>query len=134
MVLEATLAFFPSQRPFRAIVKTETKTHNHWPATRLEIADWTAAQAALAKELSQYPWVESSLYFLKSLQLIHVEERWYLTDTNQALMPLHPEFSEQQRWLLLAITGGHSCPTAVLRKRDAVLPLGVLVKEGYKSI
>lgn len=134
MVLEVTLAFFPSQRPFRAIVKTETKTHNQLPATRQELADWSAAQTTLAKDLSQYPWAESSLYFLESLQLIHVEERWYLADTNQALMPLHPEFSEQQRWLLLAITGGHPCPTAVLRKRDAVVPLGVLVKEGYKSI
>lgn len=133
MTLEATLVFFPSQRPFRALLEADSKTQMSLPESKQELSNWKAAQTALAKDLARYPWAESDVTLLQSLQLIPSEERWYLQDQAGALMPLHPDFSEQQRWLMLAITGGHACLTGVLRKRDAIIPLGVLVEGQYKS-
>ncbi len=134
MLIDATLVFFPSQRPFRAVIKTETKTQATLPQEIQLLKDWQEAQLNLSAILSQYPWAESNVFFLQSLKPVHYEGQWFLEDINHSLIPLHADFSEKQRWLFMAITGGHPFPTAVLRKRDAAIPLGIVLNDGYKAI
>jgi len=131
-VTPATLVFYPSNFPQRALVKTVNpalSTAVSYPLNPLP--GWDAAQKTYAGALARFPWLEEMLLCVRAVQPIHTASGWYLADQQQKMTELHQEVSPAQRWQLLALTGGHPVDLFVLKKKDKVTPLGMFQEGTY---
>lgn len=106
---EATLAFWPSAFPLRALVHARTTVAVAW-RDRLPGADSFAVclrQAAHA--LGCQPWLGRLACVVRGVvPVIGLDDRWSLVDRDRAAVPL----AGTGTWSLLAISGGHPIDVA----------------------
>lgn len=129
-LVKATLVFFASNMPNRALLKTQGEPHIRWEeAPRPPVhPNWAAAQRLFAEKIALFPWTETALMPVSGLRPIVHAKGWYLQDRDGALLPIHPAVDENRRWKLLALSGGHPLDLCLLYNDQQVQPLGVLEK------
>ncbi|HEY9880564.1 MAG TPA: SWIM zinc finger family protein [Leptolyngbyaceae cyanobacterium] len=131
--LEAELVFYPSAYPLRALVKTrqEAVPLSKAPPGHGEIKD---AIASYSQAFTACPWIEQFPLLLQSVVPLCDGERWLLQDAQGVVLPLAKGMDSQQRWQLLALSGGH--PLTLLGEWDGagLLPLSVWVEETFYGL
>ncbi len=133
-IMQGVLVFYPSNRPFRALIKSKGKDDGSLPQKVVCYADFYAAHRSFASDITKYPWEHQVVQLIDHLLLVSEGNNWYFSDANEMLMPIDSEFSEKSRWDLLALSGGKACMVAVLRKRNALIPLGIWIDHKYKTV
>ncbi|MEO1095223.1 MAG: SWIM zinc finger family protein [Cyanobacteria bacterium J06638_28] len=85
-----------------------------------------------AQALGQNPWLGSYPLMLSPVRPTYQEERWWLQDTADQVLPLATRF--QHPWELLAISGGH--PLKVFGEWDGetLRPLSVLTETQFLAM
>ena len=131
---QAELVFYPSNMPFRAVIKNQGSNTTQINLSVSPLPNWTKAQETFVEKLSLFPWADELPMFLSQLTLIMHENVWFLRDTEGYLMPINPKMSFEKILQLLALTGGKAVDMFVLKTRDTVLPLGILLENSYKTI
>jgi len=126
---EGTLVFFPSAAPLRAIVKERTGSVE-WPAD-LGYAGIAEAIAATAQSESRMPWIESHPVFLREAAPTTLTPP-HVRDTAGRSMPLSIRF--QDRWRLLAVSGGAAVPLFGEWDGEALTPLTVWGESGAVTL
>lgn len=129
---QAELVFYPSNMPFRAVIKNQGSNTTQINLSVLPLANWTKAQDVFVEKLSLFPWADELPMFLSQLTLAKHEDTWFLRDTEGGLMPINPKMSFEKILQLLALTGGKAVDMFVLKTRDTVLPLDILFENSYK--
>ena len=131
MAIEATLVFYPSNWPFRAVVKTQGKDQTEAQTKPIALENWSLAQREQAENLARYPWIDDWPQFVSGISLATEQQQWFLQDQEHDVLPLNPDFKENQIWHFLALTGGQPSDLFVLRTGKTVLPIGFLEKGVY---
>lgn len=118
---DASLAFFPSALPLRALIKEQHATR---PLTELPAFDSFAdALGEYAASLAANPWTSPWLLSVSNLTLIARGDGHVLIDTEGRFVPLHP--APPAADLLLAISGGHRFTLAGEFNGETIWPLTV---------
>lgn len=106
---EATLAFWPSAFPLRALVHARQTVAAAWH-DRLPGADtFAGCLRDAAHALGRLPWLGRLLCVVRDVvPVVGENERWSLVDRDRALIPL----AGAGTWSLLAISGGHPIDVA----------------------
>lgn len=130
-ISKARLVFYPSNQPYRAIIKQHLESKSHLTMPIEGLADLEVAQNVYAQILSQNPWADDVPLLVENLKIVKYQDRWFLQDANQCLMPLSAEFGEQQIWKLLALSAGQYQSMFVLRQEACFLPLGIVQNYNY---
>ncbi len=103
-VVKATLCFFPSASPLRALLvdaPVEEKS-----AKRIDsIPSWDAALGSVAEALAGQPWLQRLLLDLSHGVPVFRDLRWYLRDADGR--ELQMRLSADDGWQLAALSGGH---------------------------
>jgi hypothetical protein len=131
MLCKANIAYFKGNMPFRAIVKAQsdnTSTVKYQPET---LPNWEHANIALNEQRKKNFWADDIPQHIQNLTLVKHQHKWYLIDSESALMPLNPAFTEHQIWHLLIASSGQPINLFLLRTNDTVLPLGFLAAQKY---
>lgn len=128
---KARLVFYPSNQPYRAIIKQHLESKNHLTMPLEGLIDLEEAQNEYAQMLSQNPWADDVPLLLENLRIVKYQSQWFLQDTQHALVPLSTEFNESQIWKLLALSAGHYQTMFVLRQANCFLPLGIVQNYDY---
>jgi hypothetical protein len=108
-VFEAELVFYPGASPLRAIIKERQPVH-----ATMHVG---TGHATFAKMLSSYadtlsgnPWLDTFPALLGNVTPVRGDnDRWYLRDSDERLLPLRSDF--EGTWQLLALSGGHPLPS-----------------------
>ena len=107
--VQATLAFYPSADPLRALLANPPESarplREPFPARR----DFDALLAARAAALAANPWLLAYPFAVENVIPLHRNGTWRLRDAQGAELPLN--MAERDAWELLALSGGH--PIAV---------------------
>jgi hypothetical protein len=106
---EATLAFWPSAFPLRALVHARTTVAVAWH-DRLPGADsFAVCLQDAADALGRQPWLGRLLCVVRDVvPVVGTDERWSIVDRDRAAVPL----GGTGTWSLLAISGGHPIDVA----------------------
>lgn len=126
--VDATLVFYPSNSPFRAILKEQSLNTNTTDtfSPKGVFATWDAMQETFAGQLAKNPWFDDIPYMVEQLVLVNNNAQWLLKDSTGAFMPLNSAFSDKQIWHLLAITGGKPVDLFLIKTNNTILPLGIM--------
>jgi hypothetical protein len=133
--IAATLAFFPSARPMRAVIKekgnvSDVFTIDQPPA----LPAWAAAQALVGQQLQNLPWITDVPILIADIVPVQHNRECWLRDTDGRGMLCHPKIT-RDRWLqLMAVSGGYPITLFVLYKPDGILPLGMLLDGRYVGL
>jgi hypothetical protein len=122
-VLDADLAFYPSNFPLRATIRAQRGE----PAPLREGAGFDHFAEAFefsAGALAANPWLERLPWFVRGCVPSRVNDRWFLRDQTGAAVALSPSF--QQGWTLAAMSGGHPITVFGEWNGHGWLPLSVL--------
>jgi hypothetical protein len=135
-VTPATISYYPSNFPQRAIVKSVLEPVGISAEYSLKpLAGWLAVQVQYAQILAYYPWLDDLLLYVRDIQIVYAASQWYLTDQQQQMMAIHTLVPAAKCWQLMALSGGHPVDLFVLRRKDKVIPLGMFGEGGrYLSI
>jgi hypothetical protein len=133
-IMEAELVFYPSNDPLRAQIKSQGPSSNQIPPSISFLADWTAAQEQIAKQIAISPWADDMPQLLQQLRLVKSPQTWHLMDQKGAFWPINPLFSENQIFYILAVTGAKPVDMGLLRMGDTVFPLGIFSEHTYQMI
>lgn len=131
-VVQADLAFYPSNFPQRAALRTQgdgTAWEKH-AASAIPLADWAQQQRCYAEQLSACPWLDAALFYVKDLRLVLQGPIARLVDATGHWMPLQADFPRLKVLEMLALSGGNAFSAFVLRRGSTVLPLGMVLQEG----
>jgi hypothetical protein len=120
---QAELVFYPSNMPFRAVIKNQGANTSDISLSISPIPNWEKAQADFVEKLTLFPWADELPQFLSQLTLVSHENTWFLRDTEEVLMPLNKKMNFEKILQLLALTGGKPTDMFVLRCRNTVLPI-----------
>lgn len=106
---EATLAFWPSASPLRALVHERKTVAVAWH-DRLPGADsFASCLHDAARALGRQPWLGRLVCVVRDVvPVIGQDERWSLVDRDRASVPL----GGTGTWSMLAISGGHPIDVA----------------------
>lgn len=126
---DGTLVFFPSASPLRAIVKERTGTVD-WPAD-LGYAGVADAITTIADTDARMPWIETHPVLLRDATPTTLTPP-HVRDATGRTMPLSIRF--QDRWRLLAVSGGASVPLFGEWDGEALTPLTVWDETGAISL
>lgn len=132
--LDAELVFYPSNMPFRAVIKNQGATKAQFQTPISSSHNWQKAQEAFVEKLMLNAWADELPQILSQLTVAKHNDMWFLQDTEGGLMPINRLMSFEKMMQLLALTGGKALDMAVLRTQDTVVPLGVFVDNNYKII
>lgn len=127
MMLEAELVFYPSERPYRAVVKRQLSTGGH--AAVAGFVNWQQVAKAETDLSAVLPFRAERPYILKQLQPVLHADKWWLADSDNRLMQLEEGFKNM--YTLLAVTGGGALDMAVLGREHSYEPLGVWTENSY---
>ena len=106
---EATLAFWPSAFPLRALVHARQAVAVPWHDRLPGTGTFAAFLLDAAHGLARQPWLGRLLCVVRDvIPVIGQNERWSLVDRDRAAMPL----AGTGTWSLLAISGGHPIDVA----------------------
>ena len=101
---EATLAFWPSASPLRALVHARTTVAVAWRDRLPGANSFAPCLHDAARTLGRQPWLGRLLCVVRDVvPVIGQDERWSLVDRDRAAVPL----GGTGTWSLLAISGGH---------------------------
>lgn len=120
--VDATLVYYPSNWPLRALVKTQGETSPEMPVLQPEYPNWVSVQPYIAQVISRMPWATEIPIMVGALRLIPQEERWFLYDEENAAMEVKGASSDEL-WDILAQTGGRAVSFFLLRSDHSVKPL-----------
>jgi len=123
MIVKATLAFFPSAHPLRALLVDEPQsaqrsqnpaensilnqslrpsTHSAPSAVH---SKWDDALDTIATALAASPWLQRLPLALNETRPTNRQGRWFALDAESRALPMR--VSEEDGWQLLALSGGH---------------------------
>ncbi|CAG0935846.1 hypothetical protein TFLX_04696 [Thermoflexales bacterium] len=126
--VEATLVYFPGAYPLRALLKDRSgnaQAINVIPGcTSLK-----EAYAAYAAALTQQPWLEQFPLSLVDVVPVQRDQRWFLRDREDRVLPLTASFSKG--WHLLALSGGRPITIFGEWNGDDLLPLSVWAADHF---
>jgi hypothetical protein len=134
VVSKAKLVFFPSNSPFRAIIKHHLESKTYLPQPIVGLNDWEEAQNYLVEILAQNPWADDIPMCVENLRPVMNQGQYFLQDENNALLPIATDFDENKRFNLLAVSGGEPLCMFVLRQKDEVYPLGFVQNTDYQLL
>jgi hypothetical protein len=130
-ISEIELVYVPSALPTRALVKEQGEPQEEFEFNFLPLPDFDTMQTAFAEKISVFPWADEIPFLIAQLTPVIYDNQYFLKDNNNKILPLVNTFDEM-KWLnLLAISGGKSLIMFVLRKRNEIIPLGVVGKKRY---
>lgn len=120
---DADLAFYPGRFALRAQPKSRGDalplSPDLGPAADASIND---ALHRYALALGANPWLARWPLLLRAARPTRVGDRWFLIDSHNAALPIHPTFVRGPGlWRLLAISGGR--PLSILAEWDGSLAL-----------
>ena len=123
-LIHAELTYFPSAYPLRAFVR-----HQHGePSDGQKIVGETIRQSVegFSQALSRNPWLPQFPFLLEAVIPVRYAEQWILREVDGVYLPIAENF--EQRWSLLALSGGH--PIQVVGEWDGVcfLPTGAIAE------
>lgn len=128
--LRATLAFYPSNLPYRAQIKQQGAV-NAQTQTLVEPLDgWEAAHRQAAKWLAKSPWADQYPQYVADLTPVSDGHGWFLRDREGLLLAIDPATEIDKIWQLLAVSGGMPLNCFVLRSGNKVVPLGYISTSG----
>ncbi len=128
--LRATLAFYPSNLPYRAQIKQQGAV-NAQTQTLVEPLDgWEAAHRQAAEWLAKSPWADQYPQYIADLTLVTDQRGWFLRDREGLLLAIDPATEIEKIWQLLAVSGGMPLNCFVLRSGNKVVPLGYISTSG----
>jgi SWIM zinc finger len=102
MALEATLAFYPSAWPYRALIQARGHSGSVNSLTGRPTIE--AALQEYAQALAALPWLERFPMVLDAVTPVVEDEQSWLVDRSGQALPIDQRFSES--WILLAVSGG----------------------------
>ena len=122
-LFEATLAFYPSNAPLRAIIKQKEQDLS----TEIQFEASSNFDIALSKCAGIWacnPWIELLPVSVSNCLLVCQDREWFLVDQNSTALPILPRF--QQPWHFLASSGGHPCTAFGEWDGENFLPLSLV--------
>ncbi len=124
--LPATLAFFPSNLPQRAVLAEQGAPEMGVAHPIHAHADWNTEHAEHAERLRALPWADQMPCAVANLTPVRDEGgRWFLRDVSGAVMPVTPSVPDKKLWQLMTISGGHPVSLVLLRHGASVEPLEI---------
>ncbi len=130
----AKLVFFPSNAPFRAIVKQHLENKSYIPQAIEGIENWEVAQDYYVDILAQNPWADDVPMLVENLNFVPNQNQWFLQDSLGNIMPFSPDFDPNKILQLLAISGGEPLSLFVLRQDMYIFPLGIVQNYSYQLV
>ncbi len=104
MVIKTKLAFFPSERPLRALLVDAPLAAESNVKTP-EVRSWDEALDPIATAVAHCPWMQRLPLTLHHATPVSESSRWFALDAHSRAVPLR--ISEDDGWQLLALSGGH---------------------------
>lgn len=129
-LVRATLAFYPSNLPYRAQIKQQGAVDAHTPHLPEPLDGWAAAHRQAAEWLARSPWADQYPQYVAGLTPATDQRGWWLRDREGLLMEIDPSFDVEKTWQLLAVSGGAPLNCFVLRNGNKVAPLGYISTNG----
>jgi SWIM zinc finger len=128
---KANLLYFPSNMPFRAIVKAQTENTTVLKHVLTPLANWKTANDDLVKSRKKLFWAEDLPQFVGGLTIAKHQENWFLKDNTGAFQAIDSSFSTDKIWQILSVSGGTPLNLFVLRIKNTVFPLGYIENGQY---
>jgi SWIM zinc finger len=129
--VDAQIVFYPSSAPLRAIAMISEQQS---PAD-IQIPAAPCFSPALDDyhEASvQNPWLEIYPLFIEAVVPYRHNENWWISDRPGLVMPL--QITDQQGWIMLAVSGGSPVDIAGVWNSQKLQPLGIWVNGQYQSL
>ncbi len=133
-ITKAELIFYPSNMPYRAIVKQQAQNTDIINQNITSFVTWEEANDDLAATWGQFVWADKVPQFVSDLTLVLHQKKWYLRDLEGLFIEIHTDFSNEKALNLLAISGGETLNMFLLRHENKVSPLGVLIDNDRKYV
>lgn len=123
-LIPAELTYYPSAYPLRAFIRQQFDE----PSQGKPISGETIHQSVerYSAALSQNPWLTEFPFLLDAVIPVRYSGQWILREIDGVYLPLASNF--EQRWSLLALSGGH--PIQVMGEWDGgqFLPTGAIAE------
>lgn len=130
-MIEATLAFFPSVLPHRAVLSVQKRFVEILDDTPDCLANWTMAFQERANQLSKYPFVQDIPMIISELCLILDKNKSVLCDNTLHFHTISSSWSEDKMLTLYAYVGNEPTKVAGIFRQDGFLPLGIFEGNNY---
>lgn len=130
MFIEATLVFYSSAMPLRAIIKKQLTTAAA-PLNNV-FSGWQEISETETDVDAKLPFTQVKPYVVNQVTPVMHEKSWWLADKNNDLIRVNENF--KNIWKLVAISGGKPLTTAVVGKENVYEPIGAWHNETYKSL
>lgn len=128
---EATLTFYPSAAPFRALLHDNAQTNPFAYPSHL-YPNFETMGNAYAQRLSLQPFADKIPFWVKQINISKHQNYWYGYDQNGLYIPLHAQF--EKIYTLLALSGGMPCDMCLIYYQQQIIPLGIWANEQYEVI
>jgi hypothetical protein len=132
MYLDATLVYFPSTIPYRAIVKDYNVIRHPDANTLQTFTGWQQVAGHETTLNSRLPFRSEMPVVVASLTPVYYQKQWWLQDSEGCLCKVSTAYTNI--WQLVAISGGTPVTMTVIGKENEYRPLGVWHQNNYKSI
>ncbi len=131
LVADASLVFYDSALPQRALVKEQ---HNTKKANQLPEGynNWTAVLDRETADNAAYPFADARPCIVSRLRPVPIQNEWWLQDEQEQLMRISGK--EGAIWNLLAVSGGAPMHMSLIGKENEYEPLGVWFDNEYKML
>ncbi len=126
---KATLCFYPSAAPLRAILLPIPQQNLPFAYPSHLYSHFTEMGNAYAQRLAQQPFADKIPFWVRQIGLAQHQNRWYARDAQQQYLPLHTQYNAIYRHL--ALSGGQSCDMCLVYWEQQILPLGIWVNHEY---
>lgn len=128
---QLSLVNVPSSLPSRALVKSAGEIFEEYAFEVKPLEDWYGVQVVFSERLGIYPFLEETPFLVANLILLKENDSCYLVDKNGYRMKVMDGFDEIKVLQILAISGGKPLSMFILRKREYVLPFGIIGRKRY---
>lgn len=132
MYLDATLVYFPSALPYRAIVKDYNIIRQIDNVNIKTFAGWQQVAGYETILNSRLPFRSEMPLVIASLTPVFYQKQWWLQDSEGCLCKISATYTNI--WQLIAISGGDPVNMAVIGRENEYRPIGVWYQNNYKSI
>ena len=127
LFVEAELVFFPSAAPLRALIKKQLSTSSVTQFSKFK--SWMHVAETETQYSSLLPFGNDRPFIVQKLKPVQIDNRWWLKDEHNAVMPLKNE--RNVVWNLLALSGGEPLDITVIGKEKSFEAVGVWKEETY---
>jgi hypothetical protein len=131
LLVDATLVFYDSALPLRALVKEQrnTKRLDNPPGG---YDNWTAVINRETADNAVYPFADAWPCIVTRLKPVPFNNEWWLQDEQQQMMRIRGNYGGI--WNLLALSGGAPMRMSLIGKEKEYEPLGVWFDNEYKML